>query len=105
MATGYGTATRGGAVSSVREELLHETERTRVTRLVMPGGNWIRKEPLGPDRLRRLRHETAILERLHGVEGVAQLAPAQPYQGSILLADVPGEPLAGAQMPLDDARS
>ena len=50
----------------------------------------IRKEPLGPDAERRVRHEMAMLERLRGVAGVAQLADAPRYPGSILLADAGG---------------
>ncbi|QRP42803.1 AAA family ATPase [Amycolatopsis sp. FDAARGOS 1241] len=59
------------------------------------------KEPLGPDAQRRLQHEVAILERLRGVAGVAQLVDAPRYPGSIVLVDAgditlagPGEPLA-----------
>ena len=52
----------------VRAEIVHESERTRVTRLFLPGRTVIRKEPLGPDAERRLRHEVAMLERLRGVD-------------------------------------
>ena len=54
---------------AVRAELVHHTDRTRVTRLFFPGRTVIRKEPLGPDAERRLRHETSMLERLRGVRG------------------------------------
>jgi predicted ATPase/signal transduction histidine kinase len=74
---------------------MHESERTRVTRESSAGGTVIRKEPLGPDAQHRLRHEVAILERLRGVEGVAQLAEAPRYPGSIVLVDVGGTSLAG----------
>jgi len=83
-----------------RAEMVHESPRTRVTRLFMRVGTVIRKEPLGPDAGRRLRHEAAVLERLRGVEGVAQLAPAPRYPGSIVLADAGGGSLAGAAIPL-----
>ena len=53
----------------------------------MPGRTVIRKEPLGPDAERRLRHEVAMLERLRGVAGVAQLVDEPRYPGSIVLAD------------------
>ena len=66
-----------------RAEVVHESARTRVTRLFLPEGTVIRKEPLGPDADRRVRHEAAVLERLRGVEGVAQLAEAPRYPGSI----------------------
>jgi signal transduction histidine kinase len=84
----------------VRAEAVHESERTRVTRLFFAGRTVIRKEPLGPDGERRLRHEVAMLERLRGVEGVAQLAEAPRYPGSIVLADVGGTSLAGLGKPL-----
>ena len=83
-----------------RAEVLHESERTRVTRLFLPGRTVIRKEPLGPDAQRRLRHELAMLERLRGVAGVAQLVEAPRYPGSIVLADVGGTSLAGLAKPL-----
>ena len=73
-----------------RAEVVHESARTRVTRLFLREGTVIRKEPLGPDAGRRLRHEAAVLERLHGIKGVAQLASAPRYPGSIVLADAGG---------------
>jgi predicted ATPase/signal transduction histidine kinase len=84
----------------VRAELLHESDRTRVTRLFLRGGTVIRKEPLGPDTQRRLRHEVAMLERLRGVAGVAQLLDAPRFPGSIVVADVGGTSLAGRAKPL-----
>ena len=63
-----------GPDKPVPAEIVHESGRTRITRLVLPGGTVIRKEPLGPDAERRVRHEVAMLERLRGVAGVAQLA-------------------------------
>jgi len=56
----------------------------------LAGRTVIRKESLGPDAERRLRHEAAMLERLLGVEGVAQLAEASRYPGAIMLADAGG---------------
>jgi signal transduction histidine kinase len=84
----------------VRAETVHESERTRVTRLFFTGSTVIRKEPLGQDADRRLRHELAILERLRGGEGVAQLAAAPRYPGSIVLADAGGMSLAGLAKPV-----
>ena len=85
----------------VRAEVLHESERTRVARLFLQGGTVIRKEPLGPDAPRRLGHEVAMLQRLRGVVGVAQLLEAPRYPGSIVLEDVGGTSLAGLATPLD----
>ena len=38
----------------IRAEVVHESARTRVSRLFLPGGTVIRKEPLGPDAERRV---------------------------------------------------
>ena len=81
-------------------EIVHESERTRVTRVLLPGRAVIRKEPLGPDAERRLAHEVAMLERLPGVVGVAQLADAPRYPGSIVLEDVGGRSLAAGSEPV-----
>jgi hypothetical protein len=84
----------------VRAEVLHESERTRIMRLFLPGRTVVQKEPLGPDAERRLRHELAMLERLRGVPGVAQLVEEPRYQGSIVVEDVAGTSLAGQTTPL-----
>jgi serine/threonine protein kinase len=47
----------------------------------------IRKQPLGPHADRRIQRETGILERLRGVDGVAQLVDRPRYPDSIVLAD------------------
>ena len=84
----------------LRAEIVHSSERTRITRLFLPGRTVIRKEPLGPDAERRVRHEVAMLERLGGVAGVAQLAEAPRYPGSVVLEDAGGASLAGMTKPL-----
>ena len=91
---------RPGPDPFLRAEIVHCSERTRVTRLFLPGRAVIRKEPLGPDAERRLRHEAAMLERLRGVAGVAQLAEAPRYPGSVVLEDAGAESLAGMTGPL-----
>ncbi|GAA3072881.1 ATP-binding sensor histidine kinase [Pseudonocardia yunnanensis] len=83
------------------EVLLHECARTRVTRLFLPGRTVVRKEPLGADADRRLRHETAMLARLRGIAGIAQLVETPRYPRSVVLTDVGGTSLAGRAMPLD----
>ena len=94
----------GGVLSGpdplLRAELVHQSGRTRVTRLFLPGGTVIRKEPLGPSGEGRVRHEAAMLERLHGVAGVAQLAQAPRYPGSVVLQDAGAVSLAGLARPL-----
>ncbi len=82
-------------------DVLHETGRTRVTRVFLPGRTVIRKQPLGSDAERRLRHERAMLERLRGIEGVVQLLDEPRYPGSISLADLGGTSLAAVATPLD----
>ena len=84
----------------LRVEIVHSSERTRITRLFLPGRTVIRKEPLGPDADRRVRHEVAMLERLLGVAGVAQLAQAPRYPGSVVLEDAGEASLAGLTKPL-----
>ncbi len=81
----------------VRAEVVHCSERTRVTRLFLPGRTVIRKEPLGPDADRRVRREAAILERLPGLAGVTQLAEAPRYPGSVVLQDAGEASLAGCR--------
>ena len=84
----------------VRVELVHESGRTRVTRLFLDGRTIIRKEPLGPDADRRLRDERAMLERLRGVAGVAQLVETPHFPNSIMIADGGGTSLAEPGKPL-----
>ena len=91
---------RPGPDPFLRADIVHSSERTRITRLFLPGRTVIRKEPLGPDAERRVRHEAAMLERLRGVAGVAQLAQAPRYPGSVVLADAGGASLAGLTKPL-----
>jgi signal transduction histidine kinase/tRNA A-37 threonylcarbamoyl transferase component Bud32 len=64
------------------------------------GRTVIRKEPLGADAQRRLQHELAMLERLRSATGIAQLANAPPYPGSIVLVDVGGASAVELPKPL-----
>src|SRR5580693_6439629 len=89
-----------GPDKPVSAEIVHQSGRTRITRLVVPGGTVIRKEPLGPEAERRVRHEAAMLARLRGVAGVAQLAGTPRYPESVVLADAGEASLAGAAKPL-----
>jgi len=89
-----------GGMPPGQAEVVHESGRTRVTRLFLAGRTVIRKEPLGPDAEHRLRHEAAILNRLRGVGGLAQLAEAPQYPGSIVLEDADGSSLASSRTPL-----
>src|SRR3954471_16283156 len=81
-------------------ELVHESAHTRVTRLFLAGRTVVRKEPRGPDAEGRRRHERAMLERVRGVPGVAQLLESPQYPGSILLADAGDTTLAEWAKPL-----
>src|ERR1700733_11536126 len=91
---------RPGPDPSPRAEIVHSSERTRITRLFLPGRTVIRKEPRGTDADRRARHEVAMLERLLGVAGVAQLAQAPGDPGSGGLEDAGGGSLADLAKPL-----
>ena len=95
-----GSGVRLGPDPFLRAEIVHCSKRTRITRLFLPGRTVIRKEPLGPDAERRVRHEAAMLERLRDVAGVAQLAEAPRYPGSVVLEDAGGASLAGVARPL-----
>ncbi|MER7008320.1 AAA family ATPase [Dactylosporangium sp. NPDC000555] len=75
--------------------------RSRITRLDVDGRTVIRKEPLGPDAQRRVQHESAILERLRGVAGVAQLVAVPAHAESITVEDVGDTSLAAVAKPLD----
>ena len=69
----------------VRAEIVCESPRARVTRLFVSAGTVIRKELLGAEAQHRVHHEVAVLERLRGVMGVAQVLDAPRYPGSIRL--------------------
>jgi hypothetical protein len=83
-------------------EVLHQSDRARIARVRLAGLVVVRKEPLGRDAERRARHELAILERLRGLEGVAQLvdAPLARSDGSIVLADAGDATLRDLPKPL-----
>src|SRR3954465_15867631 len=89
-----------GAEPPLRVETVRETARTRITRLVFADRIVIRKQPLGPDADRRLRRETALLERGRGVDGVAQLVNRPRYPDSVVLADAGTTRLADRATPL-----
>src|SRR5215813_10946417 len=90
----------GSENAPVRAEIVRESNRTRVSRLFLNGRTVVRKEPLGPNTEQRLRHETAMLERLRGIAGIAQLAEAPRYPESIVLADAGAVNLARLAKPL-----
>jgi signal transduction histidine kinase len=60
----------------------------------------VRKQPLGPGAELRLRHERAMLERLRGAAGVAQLVDAPRYEDSLVLAHVAGSSLLHVPKPM-----
>src|SRR5688500_414216 len=97
---GIGEAvTNDQRAAAAQTTLLHESARCRVMRLFLTDGSVISKEPLGPDADRRLRHEAAILSRLSGLPGIAQVAAAPARPGAILLTDVNGVSLSGTALP------
>nr|BFE59481.1 hypothetical protein GCM10020063_040070 [Dactylosporangium thailandense] len=89
-----------GQVPPARTEILHESERTRVTRVFLAGHTVIRKEPLGPDAQQRVQHELAILGWLRGVAGVAQLVEAPRWPGAVVVEDIGGTGLDALAKPM-----
>ncbi len=95
-----------GETTKTRAELLYESEHTRVTRTFVTAREAvIVKLPLGPDAAQRRRHEAAVLRRLAGVAGAAQLAgdratAAANSPEAIVLTDTGGTTLARRAMPL-----
>src|SRR5690349_8107882 len=84
-----------GVRSDQLEELLYDSERTRVARVRDPDGAWvIRKQPLGPGAAERLRNELAVLRRLDGVTGTPRLAGTQTSDEVLTLRDTPSRTLA-----------
>jgi len=81
-------------------ELVHVATRTQVSRLSVGETQVVRKQPRGPDARQRLEHERAMLKRLRGVRGVAQLLDAPQYPGSIVMADAGETNLADRARPL-----
>ena len=82
-------------------EQVRSGDRSRVSRLSLGGRVLIRKELLGADARRRLRHERAILDRLRGVPGLAQMVDAPDDPDAILMEDAGSTTLAGMTMPLE----
>ncbi|WP_308301915.1 diguanylate cyclase domain-containing protein [Frankia sp. AgKG'84/4] len=88
----------------LRTELVHESTRSRVTRLVLSTRTVIRKEALANGGPQRARHETEILDRLSGIEGMAHpTAGPEQDDNAILLADVGGPALSARTTPLAQA--
>jgi len=84
------------------EEVLHDSERTRVVRVHLAGGRGtvIRKQPLGPRAANRLRHELAALRKLDGVAGTPRLAPGGDADAGVLtFVDTPACTLAALPTP------
>src|SRR4051812_10631643 len=96
---GTGRVPPGTQVPSAAE-VLHATQRTRVTRLSFGGRTVVLKEPLGPDAQQRVRHEVAMLTRLRGIPGIAQLVEEPRYPRSISLADAGTTDLTAVTTPM-----
>ncbi|SDS52718.1 diguanylate cyclase [Actinoplanes derwentensis] len=82
------------------EDVLYESERTRVVRVRPADGSRpvVRKRPLGPSAGSRLRNELFMLRRLAGVEGIPELAD-DPTPGIVAFVDVPSRSLASLPSP------
>jgi diguanylate cyclase (GGDEF)-like protein len=60
------------------DDLLWETERTRVLRRFFAAGSIVLKQSLGAGAASRIQHETAMLERLAAVPGVPKVNDGAP---------------------------
>lgn len=76
--------------------VLWQSDRTRIVRRLSADGRerLIIKHAFGPDATRRLRHETQLLERLAGIEGLPQLRPMPDASHGIAMRDDGGTSLA-----------
>jgi hypothetical protein len=82
---------RGRWVADGAVQVLHESERTVVSRVALASGDTvISKQFRGPDSEQRMRHERSMLQRLAGLEYVSQLAGDTTDNDTILLADTCG---------------
>jgi hypothetical protein len=79
-----------GEVSPLRS-LIYESTTTRISRQHEPG--LVLKESLGLDTAVRQSHERAMLLRLAGLQGIAQLQPDACLPGALALHDFGGGPL------------
>jgi predicted Ser/Thr protein kinase len=77
------------SVAAAGDELLWESERTRIYRRTVAGRSVILKHGRGAGAASRVRHEQSMLERLASVSGVPALAEvseadwiATPAQGT-----------------------
>lgn len=94
----------GPPVDADQVEVLYDSDRTRAYRLHLPGHRTVVvKQPLGPDALKRLKHEAAILRRLRGAEGVVQVEPTPVIPGALVLRDGGGTTMDRRPMPLPAA--
>jgi diguanylate cyclase (GGDEF)-like protein len=81
------------------EEELYRSERSRVVRVRLAGGQVIVvKEPRGSTSLARVRHELSIIERLAGIAGIPVLAAGFTRPGTITLEDTGAQPLTDVAM-------
>jgi diguanylate cyclase (GGDEF)-like protein len=92
-------AERQPVTSEGAEELLYDSDRTRVSRVRLADGTWVvRKRPLGPGAADRLRNEIAVLRRLESMPGTPTLATAGT-DGVLELVDAESRTLADLEMP------
>jgi predicted ATPase len=76
------------------EELVYESERCRVVRRFLASGTIIEKRAVGDEAAKRVRHETAMLERVSAVPGVAKMSPAIRAADTICFQDDGGVPIS-----------
>ncbi|WP_433795454.1 ATP-binding protein [Actinoplanes sp. CA-252034] len=85
--------------SECADELLYDSDRTRVSRVRLADGNRVvRKQPLGAGAADRLRNEIAVLRRLESVSGTPTLA-GDGATGVLELVDTGARTLADLDSP------
>ena len=86
-----------GMLDASWEQVLHDSAQTRVVRVSVAAGakTVVYKEAKGPAATERLRHESEVLRRLVGVQGVSRLVDGPGRGTRLVLEDVRGSPVTG----------
>jgi diguanylate cyclase (GGDEF)-like protein len=85
-----------------RGQILYRSAHTQVSRMHSADGDTISKHVLGPNAVERAAREADMLRLLDGIRGVPRVLRV-PTGSTLVLADVPGTPLA-ERRPADGSR-